>query len=228
MARRISYSGKGYFEALHHSVLSPVVPFTRHVAALLRRVYLEPPYEIRREWQALTKEEVRGGSAACRRMLYSPAIDLAVGPFATHQTYVNQYDQMAKRSAKMLREMLRGFGRTLQEFGSDFPAPTLNRLCTFNLNSRCFLAIEIERGNSSTKYLIGSALHASCLGRIGVVLAWHRRRLEQLLRQREYLISMENLGKNGLKTDNLIFLDKEEFARIVARAAGRVRCDDNR
>lgn len=171
----------------------------------------------------MLREEVRVGSIGARRIMYSPAIDLAVGPFATHRQYIEEYDQMASWSADMLLEMLRCFKRNLRKFQSYFPAPTLDHLCTLNPNSRCFLAIEIERGNPSMKYLMGSTFNASSLGRVGIVVAWNQRRLEDLLRGREYFLNLENAGKNSFNTNNLLFLGRDQLARILERTAIEVQ-----
>ena len=41
----------------------------------------------------------------------------------------------------------------------------------FNTNPRCFIAIECEDQNISPKYLIGSIINASALGKVGIVVA---------------------------------------------------------
>jgi hypothetical protein len=151
--------------------------------------------------------------------MYSPAIDLAVGPFATHRQYIEEYDQMASWSAGMLYEMLRYFRRNLRKFQSSFPAPTLDQLCSLNPNSRCFLAIEIERGNPSMKYLMGSTFNASSLSRIGIVAAWDQRRPDDLLKAREYFFNLDRAGKNSFNTRNSLFLGRNQFARILERTA---------
>lgn len=205
---------------------SPVAPFTNHMADLLRYIYCDPPYKIKTEWRPMLREEVRTRSCRNRRIMYSPAIDLAVGPFATHRQYIEEYDQMVNWSADMIYEMLRCFRRNLQKLPSSFPAPTLDQLCSLNPNSRCFLAIEIERGNPSIKYLMGSTFNASSLGRIGIIVAWDQPRLDDLLRAREYFLNLSNAGKNSFNMNNLIMLDKDQFARTLEQTAGvkRRRC----
>lgn len=198
---------------------SPVEPYTNHIAGMLSLIYCNPPYMIKTEWRPMLREEVRGGSFRSRRIMYSPAIDLAVGPFATHRQYIEEYDQMVCWSADMLREMLRYFRRNLRKLPSSFPAPALDQLCSLNPNSRCFLAIEIERGNSSMKYLMGSTFNASSLGRIGIIVAWDQRRLDDLLRAREYFLNLDSAGKNSFNTRNSLFLVRDQFARILERTA---------
>jgi hypothetical protein len=126
----------------------------------LRLIFCNPPYKIKTEWRPMLREEVQVGSIRDRRIMYSPAIDLAVGPFATHRQYIEEYDQMVRWSADMLHEMLRCFKRNLRNFQSSFPAPTFDQLCSLNPNSRCFLAIEIERGIPVMKYFDGQ--HIQC------------------------------------------------------------------
>lgn len=139
------------------------------------------------------------------QVMYSPAIDLAVGPFAISRSYVAQYDRMAQWSADMLGGMLRAFERNLRKFDSRYTAPSLERLCALNMNARCFLAIEIERGNASVRYLTGSTFNASALGGVGIVVAWDRHRLADLLRAREYFSNSGEIGKNTFDTGNMPF-----------------------
>jgi hypothetical protein len=154
--------------------------------------------------------------------MYSPAIDLAVGPFATHQRFINEYDQMVYCSSDMIEAMLKCYRVNLRRFWSEFEAPPFEQLCRLNQNARCFMAIEIEKGNQSLKYLIGSAINASALGRIGIVLAWNQCRLNGLLRGREFLSYMKQLDKNSFDTTNLLFLSKDQFIRLIERQSGRV------
>jgi hypothetical protein len=153
--------------------------------------------------------------------MYSPAIDLAVGPFATHRRHIRDYDQMVGCSVKMIEAMLRRYRGNLRIFGSDFEAPSFEQLCMLNQNARCFLAIEIEKGNQSLKYLIGSAINASVLGRIGIVVAWDQCRLNDLLRGREFLSYMKQLEKNSFDTTNLMFLTSDQFITILRRELKR-------
>lgn len=197
--------------------LSQVAPFTNHIAGQLSLIYSNPPYAMRTEWQPMQREEVRAqrfNDFRARRM-YSPAIDLAIGPFATHRPYVEEYDRMAAGSAKMLKRMLQCFKENIRQFYSEYPAPTLNQLCTLNPNSRCFMAIEIERGNTSIKYLMGSMFHASALGRIGIVVAWDQRRLRDLMWGREYFLELKSHDKNSFNTTNLMMLSRDQLTSVL-------------
>ena len=169
--RRTELYPDSLFDPFSYLSPSPVRSYTNHIGGLLRLIYCNPPYQVKAEWRPMLKEEVRTRRPSARRIMYSPAIDLAVGPFATHRRYVEEYDLMANCSAGLLRELLRCFRRNLRSFESYFPAPTFDQLCNLNPNSRCFLAIEIERGNPSMKYLMGTTFNASSLGRIGIVVA---------------------------------------------------------
>jgi hypothetical protein len=147
--RKRSRGSDGFIQGFPGHRLSQVAPFTNRIAGQLRLIFSNPPYEVRTEWQPMQREEVRAQhfyDFRARRM-YSPAIDLAIGPFAIHRPYVEEYGLMATRSAKMLRSMLQCFKENIRQFYSEYPAPTLKQLCTLNPNSRCFIAFEIEKGN---------------------------------------------------------------------------------
>jgi hypothetical protein len=75
--------------------------------------------------------------------------------------------------------------------------------------------VEIEKGNAAAKYLIGSALNAAALGRVGIVICWSEPRLQTLLRIREY-VSQLMLEKNAFSSRNLLVLTREQMHTIVA------------
>jgi hypothetical protein len=210
-------------QTFHFCQQSPVNQFTNHIGELLRHIFVNPPYEVKAEWRPMLREEVRIRRAHFRRIMYSPAIDLAVGPFATHRQCIEEYDQMVGWSADMLYEMLQCFRRNLRKFQSRYPAPSVDQLCALNPNSRCFLAIEIERANPSMKYLMGTTFNASSFGRIGIIVAWDQRRLEDLLSAREHFYNLNSWGKNSFNTNNLLFLGRDQLARILERRAREVQ-----
>lgn len=170
----------------------------------------------------MLREEVRSVGRHSRRVMYGSVLDLAVGPFATEQRHVSEYDRMAKQSAAMLAAMLRCYRQNLRRFGSSLPAPTLRQLSRLNRNPRCFLAVEIEKGNSSMKYLTGSTVHAAALGRIGVLVDWDEERAGDLLSVREYLAAMKGYGKNITDPDNLLILTRDQIEIVLERFGRRL------
>gem|GEM_PF-994622 len=200
---------------------SPVPPYTNRMAELLRCVFSNPPYAVKAEWRPMLREEVRPRRTRAWRSMYSPALDLAIGPFATDRPYVDEYDLMVTRSKSMLLDMFRCFKLNLREFGSSYPAGAFTRIWRLNPNSRCFLAIEIERRNRSMKYLEGSMFNSSAYGRIGILVAWDQSRLDDLLRAREHFTYLGALRKNTFNTENLLILNKEQFSQSLERAAER-------
>jgi hypothetical protein len=89
-----------------------------------------------------------------------------------------------------------------------------------NWNARCFIAIDIEN-QSSRKHLMGSAINAGALGRIGVAVGWDQQKVNQFVRMRRYLRLLSSLGKNSFSTANLLVLHREQLVEAVARTGGR-------
>lgn len=195
----------------HYCRQAQVRPFTNRLASLLSIIYRDPPWLVKTEWRAMLREEVRSVRGRERRVMYGPVIDLAVGPFATERRHVTEYDRMAKQSAAMLTSLLRLYRHNLRKFGSNLPAPTLRQLCRLNRNSRCFLAIEVEKGNTNMKYLTGSTVHAAALGRVGVLVAWDEERAQDLLSVREYFAALKSWGKNITDPDNLLIVTRDQI-----------------
>jgi hypothetical protein len=196
---------------------SPVPAYTTQLATALRRVFVGRRQVII-EWGAMRRDEIWVPGIR-HRIMYAPEVDLAVGPFAALRGYVTAYDRMAGRYAEMLKAMLRAFQRNLRSFGSSYSSPDLESMCSHNLNARCFMAVEIERSNPKIKYLIGSLGNAATLGRVGVVVAWDRVRLNDLLRTREYLEEMGAARKNALSVRNVLILDRHQAMRVATNYA---------
>lgn len=213
------FTPRHVLSALPYCRAAQVRPFTNHLASLLSVIYCDPPWVVKTEWRAMLREEVRSVRMRERRVMYGPVIDLAVGPFATEQRHVSEYDRMARQSAAMLSSLLRLYRHNLRRFGSNLPAPTLRQLCRLNRNSRCFLAVEIEKGNTNMKYLTGSTVHAAALGRIGVLVAWDEERAQDLLSVREYFATLKSWGKNITDPDNLLIVTRDQIKDALERIA---------
>ena len=196
---------------------SPVPAYTAQLATALRRIFVGRR-QVVIEWGAMRRDEIWTPGTR-RRIMYAPEVDLAVGPFAALRGYVNAYDRMADRHVEMLEAMLRAFQRNLRSFGSSYSSPDLEGLCSHNLNARCFMAVEIERSNPKIKYLIGSLSNAATLGRVGVVVAWGRVRMNDLLRTREYLEEMGAARKNALSVRNVLILGRHQAMRVATNFA---------
>ena len=191
---------------------SPVHPYTQELAARLRELYRDDA-QVRTEWPAMLWEEVRTRrhDRPSRSRMYRPVIDVAVGPFATHRRHVRDYDRMVGEYERFFSNILSAHACNLGHFGSEYRAQSLDDLYRGNPNARCFLAIEIEKGNPDLKYLMGSMINASALGRVGILVAWDQCRLRSLLRVRENFLYLSELGKNTFDTTNLIFLGRDQL-----------------
>ena len=174
--------------------------------------------EVRTEWDAMLRSE----KAFCpprqryRRRMYSPAVDIAVGPFATDRRYIDDYDQLLSAFRPVVERLLNQHHENLLRFDSDFLGPDFQTVRYGNQNARCFVAIEIEKGNPAAKYLIGSALNAAALGRIGIVVCWNEDRLQSLFRIREYLCQLTALEKNAFSAQNLLVLTREQLPESLS------------
>ncbi len=195
------------------------------VAEQLKRIYA--PEHVKTEWDAMLSEERNpfSGTEEALRTMYGPRIDIAVGPFATRRQLSEEYDDLMDSSWYFIDEILRSFHQNANEL-EVFPTLTSYReLRCLNRNARCFLAIEIEKGNRDLKYLMGSILNAAALGRIGIAVGWDGVKLQELFKLREYLLALKRREKNTLDTTNLIILEKEQLRQAVENtiASGEVR-----
>lgn len=185
------------------------------IAEGLSRIY-SSEQQVQTEWSAMLYEEVNQNSTRYpHKHMYQPKLDIAVGPFATERQFINEYDDLMISSRQFIDAMIESHRQNVVAFGSRFGYVSFDLLNSKNRNARCFLVVEIERGNISLKYLMGSAVNAAALGRIGIVVAWDDIRLKSLMRVREYLLYLGEMSKNTFDTTNLLILTKEQFQQCV-------------
>jgi hypothetical protein len=180
----------------------------RLIAEALRIEF--PPDTVVTEWPALADEV---GA-------YSPRVDIAVGPFATQTQYIAEYDHLESQHHELLDRLHRSFTDNLREFGSQRAAPQLDLMCGSNSNARCFLAIEVE-GSGSRKHIMGGVVNASSLGRFGVSLASTDAHLRTLLRVREYMMFLGEVGKNRFNPKNSLLLTTHQFCESLGHNTAR-------
>lgn len=151
------------------------------------------------------------------RNQYSPRLDVAVGPFAKGSTNCTAtYDELVREHASLLRRLLLHSNHNCQRIG-DPAEGEFETFAHFNGNARCFLAIEIENA-TSRKHLMGGAINAAALGRIGIAVGWTDKQVSQLARLRTYLRFLAGVGKNTFDTTNLLILSAEQLAFESGRA----------
>lgn len=90
-----------------------------------------------------------------------------------------------------------------------------------NRNARCFRAIEVEN-QVSRKHLLGGAVNAAALGRIGVVVGWTPDKLNALLKLRSYFDFLSAVGKPSFSASNLLILAPEQLeSALLGRVNSR-------
>lgn len=163
--------------------------------------------EVTNQWYPL-----RGNS----RRIYSPAIDVAVGPFVIDSSHGDRYTELLERNRRFIKKLIEKHNSNVSAVvDSNSQNVTLGNIKHFNENARCFLCIEIEKSGSK-KHCIGDLVNVSALGRVGLLVAWSSKILRTFLRQRVYLEYLESVGKNTFKTKNALVLSKEQFDECLA------------
>jgi len=175
----------------------------------LSRVFREVP--VQSEWATMTDESG----------LYSPRLDVAVGPFATDRIYIGEYDALIRTHAPLVKALFTVHRANLKEHGERDDHFSFDELCHRNSNSRCFLAFEIENA-VSRKHLMGGAINAAALGRIGIAVGWDRGKLRALIRLRTYLLFLARVGKNTFHPSNLLILTGKQVMACVTDEQNRL------
>lgn len=177
---------------------NPVKEYQRQLAPKLGALF-GVPCEI--EWPAMRPE---GG-------MYSPRLDIAVGPFAVGDSYcVPTFDRLVRQHERFLKYLYQFHLANLAEDTGLNRALHFERVVSKNSNARCFLAIEIEN-RVSRKHLMGGAINAAALGRIGIAVGWTTQIVRALVRLRSYLLFLAGVGKNTFDPANLLILGKDQL-----------------
>lgn len=171
------------------------------------------------EWSPVTQQERAPylGNLRAEALLYAPRLDLAVGPFATEYSLAGEFDEMLDRYRELVQRLLDAHRSNMVAFPDCYTSPDIPSLLIANPNPRCFMAIEIKRGNPNMKYLLGSAFQAAAWGKIGVVVCWNGSRRRNLLGIREMLSLLSANGKNTLHTGNLLIMTKEQMDSVLSQ-----------
>ena len=144
----------------------------------------------------------------CMRLengLYSPRMDVAVGPFAFSGYRFANIDEYNYEQLLALQR-IDNFLEKLIEYGRVLPG--FNR--HHNPNPRCLLSIEIENANDY-KHNLGSIANCSIMGKIGVYIDYDARRLNHFF---NFLSEMIRRKKTKIYL-NVIFLTRTEFNRFM-------------
>ena len=148
------------------------------------------------------------------RSVYSPRLDVAVGPFAIEENMEAEYDHMIRRYRDLLGRLFDAHCANLVAHDCSPDDFALRRVVNRNRNARCFLAIEIEN-QVSRKHLMGGAINAAALGRIGVAVGWSKNQVAVLVRLRSYLLFLASVGKNAFDPANLLILGPDQLTRCL-------------
>ena len=175
---------------------------------MLEKLYSEVE-QVKKEWAS-----IKGN-----KNIYSPRVDLAVGPFAIDKRYEKKYDGLMRmrKSQAFIKSMiakhnenLKTIDKNLITFGLKSEDDYFQKLLYFNRNARCLLCIEIEN-KVNRKHLIGGLVNASALGRVAILIPWTPEKLKAFIRIRNYLKFLGRVEKNTFKTDNVLILTKNQF-----------------
>ena len=151
--------------------------------------------------------------------LYSPRVDIAVGPFSMgfgeNQTYeynrLIQDDNIKSFLKSLYDSHIDNIG---DEFLNEITIPDFEFVLNKNQNARCFLALEIENRNSK-KHIMGSIINAASLGRIGIGVAYTDKTLRTFIRILNYLGFLKRVEKNTYDTTNFLIVTKEQLTTLL-------------
>lgn len=152
--------------------------------------------------------------------IYAPILDVAVGPFSIedgsnlHHEYDHHYDNNEHFIYQLVKiHLLNTKGITADSSVEEIEEQIHEKMFQMrylNLNSRCFVAIEIEN-EVSRKHLMGGAVNASVLGRIAIAVGFTEEKHRAFLNLYRYFGYLQSVEKPTLKTDNLLIISADQL-----------------
>lgn len=158
-------------------------------------------------------------SMSSRDGIYSPQIDVAVGPFSEirGRNRIEEFDSLMTEHQVFFEHLIYCHNDRMNRHRPDdnrvsnaYSMPTLCRLRRHNRNARCLVAIEIEN-TGSRKHLLGGALNAAALGRIGIIIPWTKDKEKATARLIYYWSFLRAVKKNAFDASNLLIAEPEEL-----------------
>lgn len=164
-----------------------------------------------REYQRIIKEKLKDTFNDIRieepmqftRNIYTPRIDVAVGPFAYKERLIERYNELLREYVEFIEKIKeKAINKGYLDFNS-------------NVNPRCFIAIEIEKSTEKdTKHLLGSITNASILGKVGILIVFNNRKgLEKMNNLFNFARQVGKIQDYLFK--NVALLTKEDFDNIL-------------
>lgn len=155
--------------------------------------------------------------------VYSPRLDIAVGPFSTVDgiRLTQEYNQLLHDNRDFIKDLIKVHFVNLDIINDDSSEQEIEErinqkyddLNFFNFNSRCFLSIEIE--NSVTrKHLMGGAINASVLGRIAIAVGFTKEMHKAFLNLYRYFLYLQNVDKPTFRTNNLLIISSDQLLNL--------------
>ena len=184
-----------------------LVEYQGTISQNLRDIYPNVPVEL--EWASTFDNN-----------MYSPRVDIAVGPFALEHDMrlTEDYDHLMNDSRDFVHRLIRHHLRNVEGLDDQAPVGEVQRhldkifehLTQKNQNARCFLAIEIEN-QVTRKHLMGSAINAAALGRIGIAVAWTDEKLRAFVRLHRYFNFIYDVKNNTFDISNLLIVSSRQL-----------------
>jgi hypothetical protein len=146
--------------------------------------------------------------------LYSPRVDVAVGPFGMEAGHdcIPKYDRLCEINENLMKRMVQ---QHLENLAVEHDVDQkMHYLRWTNPNSRCFMAIEIEN-RSIRKHLMGGGVNAIALGRIGIAVGYTDEMHRAFLNLYRYFEFLREVGKPTINNKNLLIISKDQLIDIL-------------
>ena len=172
--------------------------YQNNIKNKLRNIF--PELDVETEWRIKVEQF----------NIYSPRLDLAVGPFSINNRNIINYDNLLNTYRYFFDKLIKIHNNNLHIFNNYFSQTNFGNLLHTNRNARCFIALEIEN-KVSRKHLLGGAVNASAIGRVGLFIAWSDEKFRAMVKLNGYFNFLKEVEKNTYNVDNLLILHRDQL-----------------
>lgn len=156
--------------------------------------------------------------------LYSPIVDVSVGPYAIEdgirltEEHLILFNHHTDFFESLAERHLINIGVITNDITNEqrqlFIQEKMLRLRNTNWNGRCFIAIEIEN-SVSRKHLMGGAINCSALGKIGIAVGYNDEKHRAFLNLYRYFRFLQDVEKPTFNTSNLLIISRDQLLEIL-------------
>src|SRR5690606_11450510 len=137
--------------------------------------------------------------------------------------FIEEYDMLFQDNIQLIRRLVEKHLNNVDLINLHTPPENieeiinrkLDEIFNFNYNARCFIGVEIEN-SVSRKHLMGGAVNASVLSRIGLAVGFTPKMHNVFKNLYRYFQFLQSVDKPTFRTNNLLVISSTQLLDICS------------